>query len=670
MLSRTLFRLSTLTTVAFVGACGTSTEPDPDAETGSVMVTVTTTGTDQDTGYDASIGSLGGAVGANASTTISGVPVGSRSVQLGGIAANCSVTGANPLSVTVTLNQTAAAAFAVVCTEIQPNDVNSILAAAIDSLEVAMFAALNIGSVAGLDDFSFEPANSLFAQALLMSPSNDTAAFGVAVTTVFMLEDDSQVRGLVEDWDAWLEEDTIPPLLQTLIKPALEIGWEPATLPLGFSTSTVEQIAYSGVVVQQLANAPLLAHDPPPDVTEMQTVLRDVVRPAMIDALAALAEINSAGFVFTLTEAMQGEDALNADPLELDYTEVLALRAGVDIALATIGVATAYTLTPNPLSATGFVDAFTPGSTFLTLASGGGAALSESLDRLLSAAGTVLDGLDALEAEVDDQTDDIIKYDASGLGDGLSPQDIADARAVIQDVQGALSAPTVVTINEGQLDEFAFTLDAREFFIDPIADFKALLPDYEVFTAVEDTETVGFFRWTDLNLSEWTFPDPTFSGLLPGMTTAELIDPLGFDEFFFELSLTSGYYQLFSVDGVDCFLAQMNTGFGCPVGSDFFHGGTIDINGYDGMPQVYLSLSGQLSFVDASGTYVVTDNQDGTHTIDLDMVTNDGTQTPLVLAATLIDSPGYTVDQYFRSRGGSSIEISYLGSVWLFEKLW
>jgi hypothetical protein len=35
----------------------------------------------------------------------------------------------------------------------------------------------------------------------------------------------------------------------------------------------------------------------------------------------------------------------------------------------------------------------------------------------------------------------------------------------------------------------------------------------------------------------------------------------------------------------------------------------------------------------------------------------------------LTDEPGYdSIDAYFRTRGGSTIEVSYLGSSWIFEK--
>lgn len=661
---RTLTSLLTLPVVA----CGGSdpTDPSDDAETGSVRVTAVTTGDDLDSQYGVSVGSKSGTVSANGDVTISGVPAGSASVELTGVATNCTVTSANPVSVTVTAGGTATASFAVECAPLENAD--ALIEAAIDAMEVAMFAALNIGGVSGLDDFSFGPANELFNQALTLSPSNDTASFGAAVTGIFMVEDDSDVRAVVEAWDAWLNDDvTTPPLAESLMAAAVASIRGPVSLPVSLSTRSLEQVAYSGEVAYELMSEPLLS-GPPPSTEGTQTVLSEVVRPALIAALGHLEDIGDESFTFTVTEAMQGEDEIDADPLELDFTEVLAIQAGLHVALAAIDVATAYVLTPNPLSADGLVEALTPGSTFLTLSSEGSPLMSDALTRLRAAGPILLDGLDALEAESDDQTDDIIKYDPTGTGDGLTSQDIADARSIIGDVNDALSGPTVVTFQEGTPDELNITLDVAEFFTDPIGDFKGLLPSYEVFTAEEAGETVGVMRWIALNLDEWTVPDPTFSGVLPEMsTTADLFD-LGFDELFFELSLTSGYYRLISINGADCLQSYQTSGTGCPVGSDFFYDGSIDLDGHDAASEVWLNVWGTSS-VDAFGSYVVSDNMDGSYDVDMDMIIQDGTDTPLALTGLYGDDPGYTsIDEYGRARGGSSILITYMGAVWIFER--
>jgi hypothetical protein len=87
------------------------------ATTGGIQVTVATTGSSPDPdGYSVTIdGGTGQPIDVNGSSIITNLTPGSHSVQLGGVAGNCSVGGDNPRSVAVTAGQNAAVAFAVAC---------------------------------------------------------------------------------------------------------------------------------------------------------------------------------------------------------------------------------------------------------------------------------------------------------------------------------------------------------------------------------------------------------------------------------------------------------------------------------------------------------------------------------------------------------------------------
>ena len=90
--------------------------------TGSIQVTIVTTGDDFDTdGYSVSIdGGASRPVGVNAGVTIGELASGSHGVLLEGVARNCSVSGANPRSVSVIKGDNSASAvvvtFSVSCT--------------------------------------------------------------------------------------------------------------------------------------------------------------------------------------------------------------------------------------------------------------------------------------------------------------------------------------------------------------------------------------------------------------------------------------------------------------------------------------------------------------------------------------------------------------------------
>jgi hypothetical protein len=91
-----------------------------DCQPGAIEVTTQTTGGDPDPdGYAISIdGSSAGAIG-NAETKSFGADAGTRSVELTGLAPNCTVSGQNPRDVDVTVGQAAPTTFQVDCPTVQ-----------------------------------------------------------------------------------------------------------------------------------------------------------------------------------------------------------------------------------------------------------------------------------------------------------------------------------------------------------------------------------------------------------------------------------------------------------------------------------------------------------------------------------------------------------------------
>src|SRR5205085_823129 len=89
----------------------------PPPPTGNLTVSASTTGSNLDAdGYTATVdGGASQGVGTNGSVTFTGLSAGSHSVALSGVAANCSVSGANPQTVTVPSGGTATASFTVSC---------------------------------------------------------------------------------------------------------------------------------------------------------------------------------------------------------------------------------------------------------------------------------------------------------------------------------------------------------------------------------------------------------------------------------------------------------------------------------------------------------------------------------------------------------------------------
>jgi hypothetical protein len=88
----------------------------PPRATGALRAAATTSGSNLPTGYTVMLDSSQRAsIGINDSITATGILAGRHTAALGGIPTNCSVSGANPRTVTVLPNDTARTAFSVAC---------------------------------------------------------------------------------------------------------------------------------------------------------------------------------------------------------------------------------------------------------------------------------------------------------------------------------------------------------------------------------------------------------------------------------------------------------------------------------------------------------------------------------------------------------------------------
>jgi hypothetical protein len=88
----------------------------PPPPTGDLTVTTTTAGSNLPAGYTVTLdGSQSATIGANDSVTATEIDAGDHSLTLSGVAANCTVTSPNPLTVTVAAGATTQATFAISC---------------------------------------------------------------------------------------------------------------------------------------------------------------------------------------------------------------------------------------------------------------------------------------------------------------------------------------------------------------------------------------------------------------------------------------------------------------------------------------------------------------------------------------------------------------------------
>jgi hypothetical protein len=114
-MSRALAVLVTAFPLIWLGCGGGADLSAP--ELGTLEIVTTTSGPEPDAdGYTISVdGAAPAAVSVNATVRQAGVPAGTHTVELSGLAANCTVSGDPRLSVSVAANAVATAAFAVTC---------------------------------------------------------------------------------------------------------------------------------------------------------------------------------------------------------------------------------------------------------------------------------------------------------------------------------------------------------------------------------------------------------------------------------------------------------------------------------------------------------------------------------------------------------------------------
>jgi hypothetical protein len=246
---------------------------------------------------------------------------------------------------------------------------------------------------------------------------------------------------------------------------------------------------------------PEILPDDSPTGSDFQSFLYDIVRPELEGAIDNFDAI-SQNFNKQWTEPFDNE------MVEIDYGDVLFLRAIFKSTLAFIFTQSAYNLDGDidkAVNSTGTtIEIFlNDESEFLALSISYVSDLNAAKTNFDSALEDLDNAIEWMQSELDPQEDDFIN-----LGDSTNAE-IIQARADIDDVQNSLNGPTVMNDNEDPNDtDDDLTLDMSFFFAG--LDFRDpnLLPPFT------ENEVTGLF------------PDPTFDGILGSeIDLNEDIDP-------------------------------------------------------------------------------------------------------------------------------------------------
>ena len=356
----------------------------------------------------------------------------------------------------------------------------------------------------------FSAPRTKFEQAKALDPDNMDANVGLVICEVGELSQNQQVLTAVGG--------IIPPGSLARIAGGGTTGLRRIT-GAGMPQTGSQVLSPGGWMIWMKGQMARVLQDQPPDLGPLQTVTENVIIP-MLDIVILLLESVEAhpDWQLVLTPELTG---MEDGQLEIDIADIYMLDGLVHALKAQLHFFVAYNLNVPDFSDTTSVKAALnqQDGTLLKLRSNGAANLGDTYDSLIGAITKLGFFKSFLEAETDDQTDDLIKIDPTG-DQGPSSDDLEDVRAELEALAAILSGPHEITdkdINgDGEVTAAdALTVDLSEYFNDPISDLKQVLPIYHW------NSTYQWFLWDGWpdDFSSFVFPNPTLNGILPGLTT-------------------------------------------------------------------------------------------------------------------------------------------------------
>ena len=262
-----------------------------------------------------------------------------------------------------------------------------------------------------------------------------------------------------------------------------------------------------------------------PGLDAIQDVIQWSIIPCIetsIGHLDAITDPNYRRFIGAEDEELFDDDNGMDDVVEVDFTEIALLNAGLHMTHAVLDVISAYTIWDPNLDYCDLDDPFVDSndeeipnavidflevhpSLFSILGGSGLPSMETALGHVQSALGLVRDGMDALEYETDNSYDDLITRAFFDF-DKEDEDEFWDTLDNLEQTLDPNAAPAVVYLDRLKTGKNCTPLevDLSRFFLNPLN--RSNLPQF-----YPDNEP-------DLD----TIPDATLNGILPGMTLPRL----------------------------------------------------------------------------------------------------------------------------------------------------
>jgi hypothetical protein len=388
------------------------------------------------------------------------------------------------------------------------------------------------------DDIDFTELHDLYLRIAINEPSNLDAKFGVAFTGLMVFLQNEELNDLVDRFKYVFDTLSSGPLSPISVLPVVSDNRSMMSGGLPMTGAGLLHML-PGVTALDYAAQQTALEDP--TIGEIQEVLEDGLLPILeTSRIQVAALINNPSYTFIVTAEMQGNDG--AQDIVLDISDFMAIQTALYAAEAGLHIFFARNLDLSEYSIDGLQVALDQESDFLDLKPAGVGLnhMQTAKARLLSALDQLVSTLNSLISEIGtDQSDDFIQVDED------DEDELTEVRDSVLSIIDYFDGPRQITIEFS--DEFTYStmVDIRKFFDNPMGNPKLFVPGYTLtFDEIEfpsDGVTICYV-WDAATFVMWQFPDPTFNGLLPDMTNAEIHDVLLNDLDFFWQQMDCGTF--------------------------------------------------------------------------------------------------------------------------------
>jgi len=379
---------------------------------------------------------------------------------------------------------------------------------AYESLEIVFTQWSNgtYNNATAFDALNFKTANTLYKEAIALDPDNKDAHIGAAITEILCVYSDTAVNRIVKQWESFGKSNSNNNTVSTT-----------ALKNAALLTSTSQMVVPINEMAKNLLKIYTVAKVDPPLISDMQRVVRDAFLPRINYAIDQLSTVENAdSFYFRVSGKMQGDQNLAA--VYLSSTEFMltgALLQGVKSMLEGMLV---YKFDLTNYQQASLIAALSQSSTsFFYLASDGTeraknakASINLMIDKLLL-------GITKLETS-GKRANAAIKIG----NDGLRQADLDTAKKYLNKMKTSMSSAITVHLDNVGTDKIPMDIQVflGKFFDAPVANPKAaFLPAYTV--TASGTDGIQF-KFNAHTYAEFQFPDATFGGIFPGMTSDKM----------------------------------------------------------------------------------------------------------------------------------------------------